>query len=49
MDITVDQLIENSFVISIDSKILCRFNSIFSNAGFTALPKPFSGFKFNKN
>lgn len=49
MDISVDQLIENSFVISIDSKILCRFNSIFSNAGFTALPKPFSGFKFNRN
>ena len=49
MDITVEQLMQNSFVISINDKVLQRFNSIFTTADLTPLPKHMLGFRFNAN
>lgn len=48
MNITLDNLMKNSYVISINDITLARFNYVFSCAGFKILPKLMHGFKFNQ-
>lgn len=47
MNISIQDFIRNSYVISVNDDILGRFNAIFKAAGFQPVPKSITGFKFN--
>ena len=48
MNISLDNLLNNSYVVSINNKTMARFNSVFLHAGFKTLPKMMPGFIFTQ-
>ena len=47
MDISIQDFIKNSYVISVNDDILSRFHTIFRAAGFVDVPATVQGFRFN--
>ena len=45
MNLTIDDILKNSYVISIDTNRFCRFKEIFLKNGITNIPSLYKGFK----
>ena len=45
MNLTIDDILKNSYVISIDPNRFCRFKEIFLRNGITNIPSLYKGFK----